>query len=121
VALPVITAVPLVAANVCEPENVEPLMLVVCALAGAATPDTISMTAAATAVPTALFAKDVATVGRTHLLRRRDPLVISKRIIEFILCTLEERRPALPRRLPVDDHSEHKHHSQEPGGQEPRV
>jgi hypothetical protein len=39
------------------------------------------MTAAATAVRTAVFATAVATDGRTHLLRRRDPIVISKRII----------------------------------------
>jgi hypothetical protein len=48
VALPVITAVPLVASNVCEPEKLEPLMLVVCALADEHAIDMVSMTAAAT-------------------------------------------------------------------------
>jgi hypothetical protein len=80
----VITAVPLVAANVCAPESDEPLMLVVCALADEHAIHVVSMTAAA---------------GRTHLLRRHDPLIISKHITGCILCTLTESRPECPNRL----------------------
>jgi hypothetical protein len=96
----VITAVPLVAANVCGPE-IEPLMLVVCALADEHAIHVVSMTAAAKAVRTALLATDMAAAGRTHLLRRHDPLIISKHITGCILCTLTESRPECTNRLLV--------------------
>ena len=91
VALPVITAVPLVASNVCEPVKLEPEMLVVCAFADEHAIDMVSMTAAARAVRTALSATDMAADGRTQFLRRRDPLMNSEYVIGCILCTLSAR------------------------------
>jgi hypothetical protein len=96
-----ITAVPLVAANVCEPESDESLMLVVCAVADEHATHVVSMTAAAKAVRTALLATDMAAAGRTHLLRRHDPPVISKHITGCNLCTLTKSRPECPSRLLV--------------------